>query len=268
MSLSFSKSNVSAYLRAGVIMFFAAIAINGNAQNIGTLPPNNQVFTAVENSAEFPGGIEKFYEFIKATLKYPETAKQNGVKGKVFLTFVVEKDGSLNNIKVLRGIGSGCDEEAVRVIKASPKWKPGTQNGNIVRQQYTVPISFGTPTPSVNGEASMNQPTGENGIYSRVEQPAEFPGGIENLYKYLAKNLQYPKAARENKVQGKVFITFIIEKDGSLTDFKVLRGIGSGCDEEAIRAMKGSPKWKPAAQDGKQVRQQYTIPISFTLTDK
>lgn len=102
----------------------------------------NEIYTAVEHSAQFPGGIKKFYEYLANNIKYPADARKNNVQGKVFLTFVVEKDGSLSDIKVMRGIGSGCDEEALRVIKASPKWVPGTQNGRTVRQQYTAPIGF------------------------------------------------------------------------------------------------------------------------------
>jgi len=114
----------------------------GNSDINKVTEDSNEIFTAVENSAEFPGGIEKFYAYLQKNMRYPAVARENNVQGKVFLTFVVEKDGSLTDIKVLRGIGSGCDEEAVRVIKASPRWKPGQQNGRNVRQQYTVPISF------------------------------------------------------------------------------------------------------------------------------
>ncbi|PTQ99261.1 outer membrane transport energization protein TonB [Mucilaginibacter yixingensis] len=114
----------------------------GNSDIKQVVEDSNEIFTAVENSAEFPGGIDKFYAYLGKSIRYPAVARENNVQGKVFLTFVVEKDGSLTDIKVLRGIGSGCDEEAIRVIKNSPRWKPGMQNGRAVRQQYTVPISF------------------------------------------------------------------------------------------------------------------------------
>ena len=103
---------------------------------------NDEIYTAVEHPAEFPGGIDAFYTYLQANIHYPEQAIQDGVQGKVYVTFIVEKDGSLTDVKVMRGIGDGCDEEAVRVIKASPKWNPGKQNGVVVRQQYTVPIDF------------------------------------------------------------------------------------------------------------------------------
>lgn len=102
-------------------------------------------------------------------------------------------------------------------------------------------------------------------VYTTVTQQAEFPGGMEALYKYLAKNIHYPEAARNKNVQGKVFLTFIVEKNGSLSDIKVVKGVGSGCDEESVRVIKASPKWHPGKEKGKVVRQSYTIPISFTL---
>jgi len=88
------------------------------------------------------GGMGKFYEYIGRNVHYPKVAKQNGVQGKVFVTFVIEKDGRLVDARILRGIGSGCDEEAIKVIRAAAPWNPGYQFGVPVRVQYTVPLSF------------------------------------------------------------------------------------------------------------------------------
>lgn len=109
------------------------------------LPPvqkDNKVFTEVEHEPSFPGGLDKFYKFLQQNIKYPAEARKKTVQGKVFITFVIEKDGSLSNMKVLRDPGYGCGAEAVRVMKLSPKWKPGIQNGHKVRVQYTMPINF------------------------------------------------------------------------------------------------------------------------------
>lgn len=130
-----------------------------------------------------------------------------------------------------------------------------------------------------NADIRIDEPVGKsdvkqvvednsNEIFTSVEQSAEFPGGMDKFTNYLSKNMRYPAVARENNVQGRVIVTFVVEKDGSLTDIKVLRGIGSGCDEEAMRVIKNSPKWKPGIQNGRPVRQQYTVPIQFTLQDQ
>ena len=108
-----------------------------------TIPKRNgPVFTSVEKVPEFPGGINAFLQFLSRTVKYPEQARENNVQGRVIISFIVETDGSLTNIRVVRGVGSGTDEEAIRALKLSPKWLPGYQNHHKVRVAYSVPINF------------------------------------------------------------------------------------------------------------------------------
>lgn len=127
----------------------------------------------------------------------------------------------------------------------------------------------------VNGEISIPAPEikqeeevvdeEEKTIFTVVEQQAAFPGGQQALMQYLHDNIKYPAQARETGTQGKVYVTFVVERDGSLTDVKILRDIGSGCGDEAIRVVKSMPKWTPAKQRGKAVRQQFNLPVAFTL---
>ena len=105
----------------------------------------------------------------------------------------------------------------------------------------------------------------EEEIFRVVESAPEFPGGEEALYDYLAKNMRYPDMAKEAGISGKVFLTFVVEKDGSITDVQLLRGIGGGCDEEAIRVVQKMPTWAPGRQRNIPVRVQYNLPIKFTL---
>ena len=102
-------------------------------------------------------------------------------------------------------------------------------------------------------------------IFTVVESMPEFKGGMAKLYTYLGNNIKYPVMAKESGIQGKVYVTFVVERDGSITDVRVLRGIGGGCDEEAIRVVAGMPSWKPGKQRGKPVRVQYNLPVRFTL---
>ncbi|QEK51646.1 energy transducer TonB [Pedobacter aquae] len=113
-------------------------------------------------------------------------------------------------------------------------------------------------------EAGSNTESGNEYLVSAEEMP-EFPGGMTAWAKYLNKNLQYPAIARENEIQGRVTVSFVVERNGEITNIKVLRGIGAGCDEEAIRVIKKSPLWKPGKQNGKTVRVSYVIPIVFRL---
>ena len=101
-----------------------------------------EIFQIVEEMPSFPGGEAKLMEYVAKNIKYPQIARETGIQGRVFVGFVVEPDGSISNVKLLRGIGGGCDEEAMRVIKSLPKWKPGKQRGKAVRVSYQIPVFF------------------------------------------------------------------------------------------------------------------------------
>jgi protein TonB len=101
-----------------------------------------EVFLVVEEDPEFPGGLDALSKFIADNIKYPQLAKENNITGKVFVSFVVEKDGRVGQVKILRDIGGGCGNEAVRVVKMMPRWKPGKQRGKAVRTQFNLPVNF------------------------------------------------------------------------------------------------------------------------------
>ena len=101
-----------------------------------------QIFTVVESMPTFQGGDAARIKYLNSNIKYPTIARESGIQGRVFVTFVVETDGRVTDVKILRGIGGGCDEEAVRVIKNMPKWVPGKQRGKSVKVQFTFPINF------------------------------------------------------------------------------------------------------------------------------
>ena len=101
-----------------------------------------EIFTVVEKQPSFPGGDDEMFKYLYSNIKYPQAAKESGITGRVFLTFVVEKDGSIANARILRDIGGGCGQEALRVVKSMPKWTPGEQRGRPVRVQFNLPVSF------------------------------------------------------------------------------------------------------------------------------
>ncbi|MBN2236265.1 MAG: M56 family metallopeptidase [Bacteroidales bacterium] len=201
----------------------------------------------------FEGGMEALIDYISSELKYPDQAKLDGVEGKVMVSFTVEKDGSISNTKIIKGIGAGCDEEALRVCESMPNWIPGiTSSGEKAKVSMTLPINF------------KLEPK-EDPLFLVVETMPSFPGGEAAMYTYIGSKLSYPAQAKKDKIQGRVFITFVVEKDGSITGAEVLRGIGGGCDEEALRVIRTMPKWTPGMQGGEPVRVQYRMPIKFTL---
>lgn len=118
------------------------VEIKDEGPKVIETPVQAEIFTVVEEQPGYPGGEEARIGFLQQNIKYPEEAKELGIQGRVFVTFVVEVDGSITDVRVLRGIGGGCDEEAVRVVRAMPKWVPGKQRGVPVRVQFNLPIKF------------------------------------------------------------------------------------------------------------------------------
>ena len=113
-----------------------------SAQKTVVAEKNQQVFDVVEQMPEYPGGIQALFEYLQQNVKYPEDAEKQKIEGRVIATFVVETDGSINNVEVIKPAFPSLDAEAVRVLSAMPKWTPGMQSGKVVRVKFTVPINF------------------------------------------------------------------------------------------------------------------------------
>ena len=130
-----------------------------------------------------------------------------------------------------------------------------TQEGNTTNEMIVEPG---------DDKGVVNEPVAEQ-IFTAVEIPPTFPGGLDALGKYLQKNIRYPKSAQRANIQGKVFLTFVVNGQGHISNVQVLKGVGFGCDEEAIRVVQSMPPWTPGKQGGRAVSVKYTLPISFTL---
>lgn len=109
---------------------------------VEVIADEDEILLTPDVEAEYPGGVDALMQFLAENIKYPQLAKEGGITGKVYITFVVEKDGSVAHVKVAREIGGGCGAEAMRVVKMMPKWIPGRQNGRPARTFYTVPVNF------------------------------------------------------------------------------------------------------------------------------
>lgn len=243
------------------------------------------VFEVVEEMPDFPGGQSALMEYLAKNIKYPATAHENGKQGRVIVMFVVKKDGSISDVKTVRGVDPYLDKEAERVIAAMPNWKPGKQRGQAVNVRFTVPVTFrlSGPEPAKTAETPEavaiekfeevvvvgygpkeatpnNEPT-----FKVVDEMPKFPGGQEGLMRYLAKNIKYPTMAQQNKEQGKVLVQIVIGKDGNVSNIKILEGASAWLDAEAIRVVRGMPKWEPGKQNGQAVAVEYTFPITFRL---
>ncbi|GAA4378820.1 hypothetical protein GCM10023186_15710 [Hymenobacter koreensis] len=222
---------------------------------------SKQIYTYVEQMPQFPGGMPGLHNYLVQNLKYPELAQRNQVEGKVFVNFVVRQDGSINDVKVQKGIGAGCDEEAVRVIKAMPAWTPGKQNGRVVNVQYTVPVTF-SATPAKPDVGAAETPTpAEEKVYTYVEQMPAIGGSPGGVTAAVQTALKLPVEVREGRTAGLVFVKFVVRANGSVTDAVVARSLCASCDEAALTAVNSLTGFEPGKQNGRAVPVQLTVPV-------
>ena len=217
---------------------------------------NEQVFTVVEKMPSFPGGDAELLKYIATNIKYPKESQDNGEQGRVICSFIVGRDGSVNNPEVLREVTPLLNEEAVRVINTMPRWNPGMQRGKAVAVKYTVPITFRLKSPVEEAKEET---------LTVVDVMPQYPGGDRELLKFIAQSIKYPTDAQEAGVQGRVICSFVVDKKGNIVEPKIIRGIDPSLDAEALRVIGMMPRWTPGRQDGKAVRVLYTVPITFRL---
>jgi TonB family protein len=241
----------------------------------------NEVFDVVETKPNPAGGMAGWNKYLSENLRYPEDAQSQGIEGTVIVAFVVNTDGAVSDIEILRGIGGGCDEEVIRIVKGSPNWTPGMAGGKPVRSRMRLPLRFklAEPVPSGNSanpefrpvallSATDGQdPSQENAevFFDEQDTPPTPIGGTEAWQRHLSENLTYPMSARMRGIQGTVLVSFIVNTDGTVEQVELVRGIGGGCDEEALRIIKISPRWSPGMIKGKAVRTRMTLPTRFKL---
>lgn len=208
---------------------------------------------------QFPGGDDALINFLNANIVYPQQAAQDKVEGKVVVQFTVKKTGKIDDVKVLRSVRKDLDDEAVRVVKMMPDFIPGKQNGEVADMLYTIPVSFklfDEMEPLTVSEGS-DVPDGF--------EPPMFPGGERALMEFLKENVKYPPMAAKRKTQGRVVMTFVVDKTGKVTEIKVAKSVDIYLDTEAIRVCKLLPDFIPARQNGEPVSVWFTLPITFKL---
>ena len=250
-----------------------------------------KIHQVVEVQPEFPGGMKEMMKYVQSNLKYPEAAKAAGAVGKAFVQFVVKADGSISDVQIMRSTGNeSLDAEALRVVKAMPKWRPAMNKGKAVNVKFVLPIVYKLPkeangngiymsednkekllvvsggaiydgnindidpltiesieivkfqdlTPElqeklkqtgkeavmyINFKKEKNaSAAGNEAVFTVCEKMPEFPGGQQELMKYLSRNIKYPQTARDAEVMGKVFVRFLVNKEGAVVDANVLKG--------------------------------------------
>lgn len=213
------------------------------------------VVTRAERMPSFPGGQRALDAFLEKNLKYSKSAIKDKREERVNIEFVVNTDGSLSYIGIKRSVNPQLDTEAMRVVNMMPKWKPGTIQGQPVAVYYVQPIIF-------KGKDQYHGNAGE-----RYANPS-FHGGQGHLDDFIEKNMKYPLAAKDDSIEGRVFVDFIVNTNGKISDARILTSTDTIFNEEALRIVNCMPKWNCAKRKGQPVAMHYAIPINFTLNDK
>jgi len=204
----------------------------------------------------------KFGEFINSEFDYSKVTKP----GKMVFAFTIDEQGSVKNIKIVEILDMESATEIIRVLKKCPKWIPAKKAGKPISIEIKYSMVFREKTNDIKNlgdkSNSNNQTEIEKKVYgiSDVQKIPEFGGGLVGFYKFIAQNYKTPD---EEGLKGEVLVTFIVDVDGSLKDIKVIKDLGYGTGEEAIRVLKKCPKWIPASQNNIPVKCQYSLPIKI-----
>ncbi|MDR0938051.1 MAG: energy transducer TonB [Mediterranea sp.] len=248
--------------RASIFLFvslpFALADMPMMAQDVGAtdfLMSDTTVYHLVDSMPEFPGGEIALLKYLNDSVRYPVGAADSLRGQRVSAQFIVDKDGSVRDIHILRGIGPSFDAEAIRLLRSMPRWTPGTLNGEAVNVTYSVPIKFGSAAPSPMEDTYDN-------IYELDRAPA-FPGGHKALMHFLATTMRYPRRAAERGEHGRVIVRVTIDKEGRVGDIHVVRSVSKSLDKEAIRVVKAMPQWIPGEKGGVPVNVRYMLPLTF-----
>ena len=180
--------------------------------------------------------------------RYPKEAEEQGIEGNVYVSVTVQPDGSLTNEHVVRGAHPLLDNEALRVVRTLTDWKPAYINRATVPETFVITVPFKVE---------------QQKIYNVVKYMPRFYHS--NPLEYIENHTQYPPEAKEQGIEGKVFVQFIIERNGEITNVKVRHPVHPLLDKEAMRIIREMPRWAPGMQNGEPVRVSYVLPVEFRL---
>ncbi|MFL5751855.1 MAG: TonB family protein [Bacteroidia bacterium] len=242
------------------------------------------------------GGNQELKRFLEYHLVYPEKELKEKTEGKVVIGFVVSKEGKVENAKIIERAGPAMNQEAMRLFSML-LWKPASQKGKEIDYSTTITIPFKISrykrSLKARGESyqdmqaklakpkksskrhneehvvipSITKADSSMVIYERTDKPARYLYGNDSLQKLILSRLEYPEQARNLHIEGTVFLSMIVETNGFVSNIKPEKGVGAGCNEEAIRLL-GETKWEPAEKEGMLVRSRIIYPITFMINNK
>lgn len=238
-----------------------------------------KVYTIVDQMPQFQGGEAAMFAYLAGAIRYPSEAASAGASGVVYTTFVVQEDGSLRDVTLLRGAHPLLDEEALRVVRAMPAWEPGKHKSQVCCVQFNLPIRFSLgrshddevkaemeqlPQHGTERLASIPPQTPESSPEVVIRAPS-FKGGEEKMSRFIASNIEYPVEARDRGIAGTVYLKFLVHPDGTLGNMEVLRSPHPLMSEEAQRVISAMPRWVPGECASGPCTLSVLLPIKFSL---
>ena len=215
------------------------------------------ILDQVDVPPSFPGGEEALNRYVFSHLKYP----RGEMAGTVYVRFGVDAQGKIVNAAVEKGLGPAWDEEALRLVRDMPQWEPARVAGKAVFCNMILPIAYEAENLLICGFGDEGEPE----VFSDPETPPSFPGGDKALYEYIAEQMRYPEAAREQGLEGRVYVRFVVTKQGEITEAEVVRGEHEVLNQEALRLVRGMPRWEPGLYYKVPKDHSMIIPIFFRL---
>lgn len=218
------------------------------------------------------GGKTELQRFYEQHVVYPDKALKEKKEGTVRVKFTLLENGKAINPSIVETSGSELDQEAMRLFRLL-EWIPGEKDGKKVNTYHFVSFTFdidkykkftkkrGFVKPKIDKKAP---PDTTMEIFERPDKVADYYMGEEALADFIRSTLEYPQVAKQQNLQGVVELSFVVEQDGRVSNISIVRGVGGGCNEEAISLI-GETRWKPAVHKGKTVRSRYRYAIQFTL---
>ncbi|MFA0960665.1 TonB family protein [Roseivirga sp. BDSF3-8] len=201
-------------------------------------------------------------------MEYPENAKRLGIVGRIYVQFVVDKEGDITEVKVLKGIGAACDSVAAKVVRNAPNWKPGKHEGKVVKVRMVLPIVFslhGVPDKKVY--IGIKPADWEK--FTVLHKKPILKKGMPQLTTYLNENFNYPEAALKDSIQGAVSVRFTVSEEGKVSHITPLTEKGYGCEEELVRLVENMPEWKPGKDySGYKIDTDLILTVYFRLEEQ
>lgn len=214
---------------------------------------------------------KSYYDYMREHLEYPAEAANRQLTAVLEANFLLDTNGSLRNITFEETEGTYVlfhDQAKKFLENTKGHWIPGIKAGKAVAMNHSVPVDFGI----IFNKAAEHNPRNSDMRYYLPDgtvyfSKATYKGGINALYQFVGQNVNYPEEAIEEGAEGQVILRFVIEKDSSISNIRIVsKRVGSGCDEEAIRVLKLTDgNWEPAYQRGQPVRMQFALPVRFNL---